>query len=298
MIDRLRKKLKREKEKIKDLFYEKLYGYYSLYSPGKLEGNLVDGRELVVSLTSYPRRFKKLHIVIESLMRQILKPTKIVLWLSKAEVPDLNLVPQDIRKYMDRGLDIRFVGENYKSYNKLVYAVSEFGRSIIVTVDDDTIYLDYFLRDLYERWLEYPECIVAYSCKVIRLKDKRELMPYRDWPHADISGPSSRLIQLGYAGVLYPPGSLHDDVTRADLFMELAPTNDDIWFKAMALLKGTKVVMVYDRYHEFPMIRSMDRMGLYRINVFQNQIDVQAKKVFDYYDLYRYLWEDDVSQYR
>ncbi len=298
MINWFKKKLRKKKEKIKDLFYERLYNYYSLHSPSSLDGKLVDGRELIVSLTSYPKRFEKLHIVIESLMRQILKPTRVVLWLSKEEVPDLGVIPYNVRKYMDRGLEIRFVGENYRSYNKLVYAVSEFRESIIITVDDDTIYLDYFLRELYNRWLKYPDCIVAYSCKVVRLKDKRELMSYRDWTLADINVPSHKLIQLGYAGVLYPPGSLHDDVTRSDLFMELAPTADDIWFKAMALLRGTKVVMVYDRYHEFPVIRSMDRIGLYRINVSQNQNDIQAKRVFDYYDLYRYLWEDDVNQYR
>jgi hypothetical protein len=50
-----------------------------------------------------------------------------------------------------------------------------------------------------------------------------------------------RALALGYGGVLYPPGSLHDDATNRDLFEKLAPAADDLWFKAMAIRAGTSV---------------------------------------------------------
>ena len=45
----------------------------------------------------------------------------------------------------------------------------------------------------------------------------------------------------GGAGCLYPPNSLHEDVFKEKLFMSLCPSSDDVWFWAMALLKGTKI---------------------------------------------------------
>jgi hypothetical protein len=41
------------------------------------------------------------------------------------------------------------------------------------------------------------------------------------------------------AGILYPPGCLHRDATRRDLFLKLCPFSDDMWFYFMARRRGT-----------------------------------------------------------
>jgi len=54
----------------------------------------------------------------------------------------------------------------------------------------------------------------------------------------------------GGAGVLYPPDCFHQDITRRDLFMTLAPTTDDVWFKVMLYLAGTRVASPYRKKQE------------------------------------------------
>ena len=51
-------------------------------------------------------------------------------------------------------------------------------------------------------------------------------------------------IQTGVGGVLYPPHSLKSDMLDADLFTQIAPTTDDIWFWAAAVANDTPIVPV------------------------------------------------------
>src|SRR5262249_49262610 len=71
--------------------------------------------------------------------------------------------------------------------------------------------------------------------------------------------------QTGVCGVLYPPNSLHRDVLREELFLRLAPTNDDIWFWLMGVLQETRVSV--PRCH-FPQLNHLDNtqeIGLYNV---------------------------------
>lgn len=43
-----------------------------------------------------------------------------------------------------------------------------------------------------------------------------------------------------------PPRCLHNDVLKEEIFMELCPYGDDLWFWAMAVLNGTKINVVRD----------------------------------------------------
>ena len=49
-------------------------------------------------------------------------------------------------------------------------------------------------------------------------------------------------MQTGVGGVLYPPHSLDEQMLDPAQFMALAPTNDDVWFWAAAVSRGTYVV--------------------------------------------------------
>ena len=44
--------------------------------------------------------------------------------------------------------------------------------------------------------------------------------------------------------MLYPPHALYKDITDEKLFMELAPTNDDVWFWIMSVLNDTRTIVV------------------------------------------------------
>ena len=46
--------------------------------------------ELIVSLTSYPPRFKTLHLTIKSLLDQTVRPDRIILWIGRGA---MDLIP-------------------------------------------------------------------------------------------------------------------------------------------------------------------------------------------------------------
>ena len=95
--------------------------------------------DLVVSLTSFPVRIGKLHRVIRGLLAQSLQPRKIVLYLSLEEFPDRAL-PKELMALTSDRFEIRFVEGNLRPYKKLLYALADFPRATILTVDDDNLY--------------------------------------------------------------------------------------------------------------------------------------------------------------
>lgn len=243
---------------------------------------------LIVSLTTYPKRFNIVYITLESLMNQTVKPDKIILWLAQNELKN-GKVPQKILKLKSRGLDIRIVDENLRSYKKLIYTLEEFPRSNIITCDDDVIYPKYFIEELYNKLNEYPSSVVAYRCSMMKKLDDFTLETYKKWNAPKNNRASFNLFPTGVGGILYPPNSLHKTVLDKKLFLKLAPLGDDIWFKAMALLNDTQTVMVNEKSTEFPTISGSQDEALWHINIDENKNDEQLKNVFDYFKLYAYI---------
>lgn len=243
---------------------------------------------LIVSLTTYPKRFNVVYLTIESLMNQTMKPDKIILWLAKDELSE-GKVPQKILKLKSRGLDIKVVNENLKSYKKLIYTIKEFKASNIITCDDDVIYPKFFIEGLYNKSKELPNTIIAYRCTFMKKVDDHKLETYLNWGPPENNQPSFNLFPTGVGGILYPSNSLHNRVLDKELFLNLSPTGDDIWFKAMALLNNTKIAMVNEKSTEFPTIQGSQDNALWHINVNKNKNDEQLKNVFDYFELYDYI---------
>ena len=77
--------------------------------------------DIIISLTSYGKRIYDVYLTIESLMRQTIKPNKIILWLAEDEF-SLDNIPQTLKNIQKRGLTIEFC-EDIRSYKKLVPAL-------------------------------------------------------------------------------------------------------------------------------------------------------------------------------
>lgn len=248
--------------------------------------------KVLVSLTSYPARLPTVFLAIESLLNQTLKPDRIILWLSKTEV-DAADIPASLIKLQSRGLDIRFVDENIKSYKKLVYAVETFSDHHIVTFDDDMMCPKWFLQRLYHTHRQHPDCLVAYRGRVMSKSGDRQLRPYHQWPFCNSaqhngSGPSYNIFPTSGGGTWYPPHSL--DARLSDrVFMTLCPTGDDIWFKAMSMLACTRAVIAQCNSVTFPTIhiRRSQAQTLWEHNRRAN--DRQLKAVFDHFNLYHLI---------
>lgn len=64
-------------------------------------------------------------------------------------------------------------------------------------------------------------------------------LTYRYWPNIPVEDRGFALFPLGVGGVIYPPGCFGEDFFEKEIFTAICPNGDDIWLKAMSLLKGT-----------------------------------------------------------
>lgn len=204
--------------------------------------------QVIVSLTSFPKRFRTLHLVIECLFRQTVKPDKIILYLTASQVGDLSKLPHSLLSLQKRGLEIQLCPDNIRSHTKYFYAMQQFPDDIIITVDDDLFYRSDLIECLLTEHRKRPNCIIANWTKdIIPGKDK-----YKEWPDSTYPHESKNQLLLGVRGVLYPPYCLHPDVFNVANIQQLALTADDVWLTAMALLKGTPLYSTDYEYNHLP----------------------------------------------
>lgn len=192
---------------------------------------------IIVSLTSYEKRFKDLPITLYSLLNQKLKPDRIILWLDDRH--DLASLPYEITQFIKNGLEIKFV-KDIKSYTKGIYSFKKYPASIIVTADDDIYYPTKWLKKLYHSYISNPEDIQVHRAHKVNLE-----LPYEKWEKGvKKESASFDNFLTGVGGVLYPPNCFTKEVLRDDIFLKNAPTADDIWFWVMALVHGRKIRVV------------------------------------------------------
>ncbi|MCL2520537.1 MAG: glycosyltransferase family 2 protein [Spirochaetaceae bacterium] len=250
--------------------------------------------EVVVSLTSYGRRIYDVHLTIESIMQQSLKPNKIVLWLGN-DVKDKPL-PIVLQRQQKRGLEVRYV-KDIKSYTKLIPALKAFPQATIITIDDDCWYHYYLLENLINEHKISPNLILATRVHRIALENNNALQKYNSWEQCYSGFDVSPLnFPTGVGGVLYPAHCFNDEVFNEEVFTKICPHADDVWFKAMALLNDTlsKNIITYSGGGGQNCMSYLDNndsqeQGLYKINIKRNLNDIQLKAVFDRYNLYKKL---------
>lgn len=193
---------------------------------------------VIISLTSYPDRYRELPITIYSLLNQTLKPDRIMLWLDE-EADDLTTLPYEITQFIKNGLEIRFV-KDLKSYTKVIYAFKEYSDCVIVSADDDIFYPKDWLKKLYMSYIAHPEDINVHRAHKVNLA-----CSYENWnKHIEEESAEYSNFLTGVGGVLYPPNCFTKEVLREDVFLKRAPSADDIWFWVMALVHKRKIRVV------------------------------------------------------
>lgn len=239
-------------------------------------------KKVIVSLTSYEARFKGIVSVIESIMQQTLKPDEIVLYLGKDKCNSTKL-PQKLQELEGDLFKIHWIEKDIGSFTKLIPALKEYPNEIIVTVDDDIIYQNTWLEELLRAHQKYPKNIICH--RAFRMLFKRgHILPYLSWIRSvqtDDATYSNFLTGVG--GVLYPPHSLYKDVFKKDIFSKLCPKEDDIWFWAMAVRKGTKIRVVSDPQVVLNYVPASQNVGLMKTNYLERESDLQLEAVLKHY---------------
>lgn len=243
--------------------------------------------ELIVSLSTFGDRIHGAALTIESLFEQTVKPNRVILNLGR-QFEGKGKIPGSLKLLERRGLEIRFT-RDLGSYTKLLPTLRDFPNSTIITVDDDIIYDYDMVSNLVNEHLTHPEEVVASRCRVMETKGGKLLSPYLSWRFAPNGSESSiKLLPEGARGILYPPHCMDERVFDEKIFLDLCPSTDDFWFKAMLMLKGTIVRKAYSECDDVRNHKSDSRRTLHDINK-SGGYDRQLCAVLNHFDLYPWL---------
>ena len=223
--------------------------------------------QIIVSLTSHPPRIGTTAISINTLLRQTLKPDRLILWLAESQFPNKEKdLPSKLLKLTKLGLEIRWC-EDLLSYKKLVPALREFPDDIIVTADDDLYYEENWLESLYSAYIADSKNIYVHRAVKMKIENGRIVAYKRDVQlNKNFDEPSFSNQLMGGSGCLFPPHSLYKDVFDVNKFLMLIPTHDDIYFWFMAILNGTKIGVVGGYKSEMIPIDRTESTSLCKIN--------------------------------
>lgn len=132
--------------------------------------------------------------------------------------------------------------------------------------------------------------------------DHLNFSPYSQWNlNTKQSFASNMIMPTGCGGILYPPGSLYGDVCDEDIFSELAPTCDDLWFWAMSTLNGYKKRIIRERF-DLIHIDLATELGLNNLPTLMksnyvdgNNNDIQFRRILERYPRILDILEHDVD---
>lgn len=249
---------------------------------------MAEGPELVVSLTSYPKRFGTLDLCLESLLSQSHPPHRLLLWLDHEDAEQL---PPAVTRLQAYGLEVR-VGTDHGPFTKIVHALRYFPGALIVTADDDNIYPRWWLQALVESYREFPLAIHCHRGHAITVTEEGFIRSYGKWNYGAVgigSEPTMYLMPTGVSGVLYPPHCLHEDATDTEKYRALSPTEDDIWLKVMSMLRHTPCRLAGGRSRDFYIIRESQRTALWRLNEPGGRSQIQMEALLEHYHLRDYF---------
>lgn len=257
--------------------------------------------QYIISLTSYGKRLTDTApYSIITLLNQSIKPDRVILWVGNE---DKKNIPQSMERLVEKGLEIRFC-EDIKSYTKLIPALENFPEDYIITADDDVYYTKNWFELLMVEHKKNPKKIICHRAHGIKVDDNNNLLPYTQWSfdiepsmyyeHTFMSRAGYHMARsvfpTGVGGILYPPKCFHKDITNKELFLNLAPHADDVWFWAMAVInkeyfgEESPYIVVANRWK----LRSIDPEQIQGENALwnynsQDGNDRQIKSVIEQY---------------
>lgn len=247
----------------------------------------MENKDFIICLASYEKRINTIHLCLESLFNQTVKPKKIILYLDDS----VKNLPKEINQFCRKGLIIIRVSSILKSHNKYYYSFKKYSKYVIITVDDDCIYEKDLCYHLMNSYKKYPNCVSASRVHYIMFDKENEIMPYQNWIFEcnKISSPSMKLFATGVGGVLYPPKLMPKETFNVKNIIALSLGADDIWLKFMQIINHIPVVWSgQNPQHPIP-IEGTKEVGLYITNKIKN--DQYIQKLANYYniDLYKEL---------
>lgn len=247
--------------------------------------DLPKGTKLIASLTSFPGRINEIWVSIETILRQSIKPDKVVLWLAKDQFPG-KVLPESLTKLFDCGLEVHWCDEDLRSHKKYYYALQEFSNDVIILFDDDLYYPKQLIENVLDIHKLNPGCICATRVHKMTFGDKG-LRSYREWNH-NYNPKNNNCKDLFFtsgAGTLIPPGVMPESTFTKDVFKDICFLADDVWLNMNAIKAGVKVVSNGKYNKDEITLGKSQNEKLVSQNVLSGGNDTQIKAVIDYLNL-------------
>ena len=182
-----------------------------------------------------------------------------VLYLATDEFPNReDDLPRELLALRSDRFEIRWT-KNIRPYKKLIPALKDFPDDIIITFDDDVFYRREVIERLLIGYKKEPDCIQCHRATTVLLNEKGRV----EFSSISYDKPAYCHKFTGVGGVLYPPHYLGDEIFDEESFMRLAPTNDDVWFWARAMLSGHRAHVVENNIDDINYIPDTQAVGLF-----------------------------------
>ena len=250
-------------KKYMQIFDVKRYPYWENFINKSID-SVCGKNNIIISLTSYPARIGTVNQTVESLLNQTMKADKVILWLAPEQFPNKEAdLPQQLLDLRNKGLTIDWY-HDIKSYKKLIPTLKKYPDALIVTADDDLLFAPNWLETLYKGYLKHPNDINIHRATKFYY-DKYGFHCIGGGAEFHKDGSSLNKICSG-AGAIYPPNCFYKDMLDEDLFLKLAPTNDDQWIWIQAILNGKKIYVVDNNQIKLNYVPGTQETGLCKIN--------------------------------
>ncbi len=214
----------------------------------------------IVSLTSYGKRVTEaLPYALYSLLTQTLLPKRVVVYLDDDNWNENNL-PNILQTLKRKGVEFYFC-EDIRSFKKLIPALRMFPDEAIMTVDDDFYYNSNYMEWMQKAYAQSDKKTVLGSWGCIVEKRNGEFLPYSEWRDCKYGNEKSEYSMFGCCCCCYPPHIFDDEILKKEVFMELCPTADDLWFWAMERRQGISIKMIEP--HGYGLHRPVNRIEEY-----------------------------------
>lgn len=239
--------------------------------------------EIVVSMTSFPARIEYVYLSLSQLFNQTLPPDRVELWLADPQFPTHEL-SDNLKPLIDLGLEVKFCPEDIKGHKKYFYAMQSHPDALVITFDDDLIYHEKCIEELYNSYLQYKDCVHCLRGANIALDNQGNITPYGNWK-VRFKGDEPRLSIMPStgAGTLYPPHLLSEEVFNIEVLKRICLTADDLWMKTMSLLNGVKVRRIEKNHRPLTTITGSQTVTLADENIFNSKNDECVRNLVKQY---------------
>ena len=207
---------------------------------------------LTCTLTTFPDRIDTVQYTIKSLFNQSVKPDRIVLWLASSEFENFQF-PESINRLQEKGLEIRYCNNyfGHKRYYKMIEEQKE--NECIIMFDDDILFPYCLIERLYDKWLQFPDCVICERGQVMTFDGDKILNPGR-WSSTSDEGidkPSYKILASPGGGCLFPPKALYKDANNTDMISKYALKTGDIWLMFQTVQNDTKILRTHKLHRTF-----------------------------------------------